>query len=125
MQLTILVCGGREYKDAAAEATVRRVLSLFTRGAGVHPYVTLVHGGADGADTLAHRFAVESMWKVIVVPVSRSEWDRWGPSAGHTRNRKMARDYHPDVVIAFPGGAGTAGMVGIAQEMGIPVLQVR
>ena len=36
----------------------------------------------------------------------------------------MADQGRPDVVIAFPGGRGTAMMIEIAQKRGIPVISV-
>ena len=41
------------------------------------------------------------------------------------RNREMLERGRPDLVIAFPGGPGTANMVKLAREAGIEVIKVR
>jgi hypothetical protein len=33
----------------------------------------------------------------------------------------MLKEGHPDLVVAFPGGKGTAGMIALARAAGIPV----
>lgn len=43
-------------------------------------------------------------------------------AAGHIRNKQML-DTGIDVVIAFPGGRGTANMVKIAKEANVQVWQ--
>ncbi len=54
----------------------------------------------------------------------KANWDYHGKRAGHLRNDWMIRYAMPDLVIAFPGGTGTAGMVKLAIEAGIPVHRV-
>jgi len=55
---------------------------------------------------------------------SPAEWDKFGRRAGPLRNEQMLREGKPDVVVAFPGGRGTAHMVRIAKEAGIDVLEI-
>ena len=81
----------------------------------------IIHGAAMGAD----RWAV--VWAARVnVPVKRfrANWDRYGKSAGPRRNQKMLDEGKPDLVIAFPGGSGTADMVDRARTAGIPVTEI-
>ena len=40
------------------------------------------------------------------------------------RNRRMLEEGRPDLVIAFPGGKGTANMVRIALQAGIQVREI-
>lgn len=54
-----------------------------------------------------------------------ADWRRDGKSAGYRRNRRMLSEGRPDLVIAFPGGPGTAHMVEIAEKAGVPVLRIR
>jgi ABC-type Fe3+-hydroxamate transport system substrate-binding protein len=49
---------------------------------------------------------------------------KYGPSAGPIRNGRML-EYKPDLVIAFPGGRGTANMVKQARKAGIAVVEPR
>lgn len=105
----IIVTGGRDYTD---EATVKRVLDA------VNP-ADIAQGGAGGADLLA------AMWAVVTgTPLVsyRADWESYGRSAGPIRNQEMLADFKPDLVVAFPGGRGTAHMVKIAHAAGVPIV---
>lgn len=104
----LLVCGGRHYADADR---VAEVLDRFQ-------IAELCHGAAPGADTLAGVYAAEHGIDCVDYP---ADWDRYGKAAGPIRNAEMLLDFGPDAVIAFPGGRGTAHMVGIARKAGVPV----
>jgi len=41
------------------------------------------------------------------------------------RNQKMLTSENPDVIIAFKGGNGTAHMIKIGKEAGVPVYEVK
>ena len=87
------------------------------------PVTALAHGCATGADTLADGWARS----VGIEPAEfRAEWRRYGRTlAGSVRNRKMLHVFKPHVLVAFPGGSGTADCVAAARELGIPVLDLR
>ena len=53
-----------------------------------------------------------------------ADWDTHGRGAGPIRNKQMLEEGKPDLVIAFPGGKGTANMIGQAKEAGIPVREI-
>lgn len=53
-----------------------------------------------------------------------ANWDAHGRAAGAIRNKQMLLEGKPDLVIAFPGGRGTADMVRRAQEAGVVVRYV-
>lgn len=55
-------------------------------------------------------------------PVARvpAHWDFYSNSAGPRRNGWML-ELQPDLVVAFPGQAGTRNMISQAQEKNIPV----
>lgn len=80
----------------------------------------LIHGAARGADALAWEWARFMDVPAIACP---ADWRAHGRAAGPIRNAKMLAEHKPDAVIAFPGGAGTAHMVKIAREAGLPVWQ--
>jgi hypothetical protein len=107
----VLVCGGRDFSDG------RLVLSVLSR---VRPGL-VIEGGARGADSLA-RWAAERLG----VPVREfpADWARFGRRAGVVRNEQMLVEGRPSVVVAFPGGRGTADMVRRALAAGVPVLLV-
>lgn len=53
----------------------------------------------------------------------RADWATYGDSAGPRRNQEMV-DSGLDLLIAFPGGMGTADMVRRAKAAGVPVEEV-
>lgn len=111
--MILLVTGGRNYDDAEAVDDVLDALHA------ARPIELLVTGGATGADRLAEAWARRSN---VAVSVHPADWKRHGRAAGPIRNRAMLRDCKPSMVIAFPGGKGTADMVRAAREYGCDVL---
>lgn len=105
----VLVCGGRDYADAARVAEVLSGLSI----------AVLIHGAAKGADTLAARWAADHAVAVEPYP---ADWARHSRGAGMVRNRQMLTEGRPDLVVAFPGGKGTANMVALARKAGVEVM---
>ena len=112
----VLVCGGRDFNDSALLYDALNYLHLR------HRIGVIVHGGARGADALAGRWA--NMTEKVLTAVYPAQWGAYGAAAGPTRNRQMLDEEHPDLVVAFAGGSGTANMVCQAIAAGIPVLQV-
>jgi hypothetical protein len=51
------------------------------------------------------------------------EWRRAGTPDGAMRNQRMIAEGAPDLVIAFPGGLGTADMVERAKAAGVEVVE--
>lgn len=113
--IRIIVCGGRGYSDSACLTDTLNQIHVCT------PISFLADGGARGADTLAHAWAT-----CREIPTQRffAEWDRYGNAAGPVRNAKMLAEVKPDLVVAFPGGRGTADMVAKARHANIDVRQV-
>lgn len=109
--MRVLVCGGRDYDDRA------RVYTVLDE---VNPE-WVIHGNARGADTLAADWARSRNRRVIACPAN---WARDGKRAGPIRNQNMLGQ-QPDLVIAFPGGRGTADMVQRARKAGIDVREIR
>lgn len=104
----VLTCGGRDY--ANYEAILRRLAKL--------PKGTIViHGGCRGADVLAENAAAALGLHTAEV---RARWDQYDRKAGHLRNRAML-NLKPELVIAFPGGKGTANCISQARLLGIEV----
>jgi hypothetical protein len=110
---TIIVCGGRTYNDAAKMAEVLSAIPNLTR---------IVHGARKGADMLADAWAKANGVDVTPVPADFAKHGRWG---GLIRNRRMLREFgRIDLVVAFPGGAGTAHMVEAAKYAHVTVREV-
>lgn len=109
----VIVCGARNYRDWDH---VQRVLDEVLVEDDI-----VVTGGAKGADYLANSYATLNDMELEVYP---ADWDNYGRGAGPIRNKYMAGLDDVRLVVAFPGGRGTASMVEIAEEYGIPVLEV-
>lgn len=115
--MRILITGSRDWTDGAA---IGRALRDAGRAAGVHPQaVTVVHGGARGADTIAGQVAREYGCTVEVHP---ADWAGKGAAAGPLRNAQMVA-LGADLCLAFPLGEspGTRGCMAMAARAGIPV----
>ena len=115
MSIRVLVCGGRDYTD---EDKVFEVLDTVHQGEFIS---TILHGAAKGADTLANRWALINKVYIESYP---ADWSL-GKKAGPIRNKQMLEDGEPDLVVAFPGGKGTANMVKLAQEAGVEVMEIK
>lgn len=101
--MRVLVCGGRDFVD---RKFLEEVLDDLNTRRG--PFEVVIHGGARGADTLAGLWAKRRGVPIELYP---ADWGRHGRSAGPVRNAEMLTRGRPDLIIAFPGGAGTADMV--------------
>lgn len=108
--LKAIVCGGRNWRGRAA---VWRVLSQ------IQPTSVIEGGCPTGADKYAREWARDHSVGLLTVP---AEWDKYGKAAGPLRNKRMLAEA-PDVVIAFPGGRGTADMVRQARAAGVRVIE--
>ena len=105
------MCGGRLYSDWA---TLDKML-------GQANPTCVITGGASGADNMAERWASEHS---IRLDVYRADWKTHGRAAGPIRNQRMLDHGKPDMVLAFPGGRGTADMVRRALAAGVQVCEV-
>jgi hypothetical protein len=111
--MRVIVTGGRDFADGA------KVFDALARVHAQQPITTLVHGGAKGADTLAAEWAAANS---VEQEVFKPDWARYGRGAGPVRNRDMAAA-GADLVVAFPGGSGTADMCRQAARAGIRVVK--
>lgn len=108
----VLVCGGRDYED---RATIFDALDKIHKHRGI---VMVISGMARGADSIAVEWARS---RDVPRMEFRADWDRYGKRAGYLRNQQMLAEGKPDVVVAFPGGRGTAMMIEISKKAGVPV----
>lgn len=116
MGLKVLVTGGRDYEDADG---VRQVLSQLHADKGID---LLVEGGACGVDFYASTWALKHG---VAKETYDADWARHGLKAGPIRNTEMLGKHAYDLVVAFPGGAGTSDMVRKAKARGLTVLEVQ
>lgn len=112
--MKVLVCGGREYQNRD------RVIQVLNDLNSRHGVSLLIHGDARGADRLAGNWAESAGVQEVRCPAN---WLYYGRRAGHRRNASMLL-LEPDLVVAFPGGKGTAMMVQLAKDNNIRVIDV-
>lgn len=117
--MRVLVCGGREFGIGKPD----QWLFMFRTLAAAHDkhyFTSLIEGGAPGADAGARTFAEQSSIPVVTY---YANWRAHGRRAGPIRNQRMIDEGKPDLVIAFPGGRGTADMVRRAKAAGLQVVE--
>lgn len=113
--MLVLICGDRNWTDDKA---IEREMIRH----GLDPKRDVImHGGANGADSIAGKVATKHGF---VVHVIRANWGLYGKAAGPVRNKWML-DRSPDLVLAFhpniKQSKGTKNMVKIAREKGVEV----
>ncbi len=113
--MRVLVCGGRTYQDRA------RVYAVLDKLHGEAGITYLCEGGARGADQLAREWAYK---EGLPQDTFEADWENQGSFAGPARNKRMLEEGKPDLVIAFPGGRGTADMVRKARRAGVEVVEI-
>jgi len=131
----ILITGSRKWHDiktisdalkevaATDRKAALRVEEYVTNGAPISTppdlsHITVVHGGADGADVLAGELASILGMSVEAHP---AQWDIYGRGAGPLRNQAMV-DKGADICLAFvvPHSKGTYDCIKRAKKAGIP-----
>ena len=111
----VLVCGGRHYADMMHVYRTLDVLHMERR------ITCVIQGGASGADMDAATWAVK---RGVRDETFNADWKQHGRAAGPIRNQRMLDEGKPDLVVAFPGGRGTADMVRRAKAAGVPVMEI-
>jgi len=127
--MRVLVCGGRNFTNRALlYSTLDAIATQYKLWAEPDAYgntlplgLVIISGGARGADRIAVDYAMVNWTGFKEFP---ADWKKYGKSAGHIRNRQMLVEGKPDLVVAFPGGRGTANMVAQARCANIPVIEV-
>lgn len=122
--MRVLVCGGRNF-DRSDALNWLNAFGVQDASEALGRYraklSAVIHGGASGADMAGAEWGKSERVPVIEY---KANWRKYGKLAGPIRNQRMATEGKPDVVIAFPGGRGTASMVAIAEANDIPVVRV-
>ncbi len=113
--MTVLVTGGRTYRNRARVAQVLDML-------GLGPDDLVVHGDAPGADHEARDWARSRGVPERGFP---ADWDRWGRPAGAIRNTDMLFVAEPAFTVAFPStGPGTLDMCEKCDRAGVFVWRI-
>lgn len=117
---TILICGGRDFADYhLLQQTINKI--RFGERGDRRIDIRIIHGGAKGADAFAAAYATATKTDCRSFP---ADWDQYGKGAGPIRNHLMLWEGNPDLVVAFPGGRGTANMVMQARHVGVEVVEI-
>ncbi|KZY50995.1 hypothetical protein A3734_06445 [Sulfitobacter sp. HI0054] len=116
--MRILVCGSRHCDEELSDLVWNRLQDIIP---GNEP-CTIIHGAAPGVDTQA--MIVADMLPNCKHLPFEAEWNKHGRAAGPIRNKRMLDEGKPDLVVAFPGGRGTANMVKQAKAGGFKVIEV-
>ena len=112
--MRVLIAGGRDFADREL------LFETLDRLHAERRITVVIHGAARWADTLADEWAKE---RGIDVNAKPPDWKRHGRAAGPIRNGEMLKN-RPDLVVAFPGGKGTANRVKQATNAGIEIVLV-
>lgn len=125
MDLVVVVTGGRDYTDRSA------VFGVLDELRELHAVRVVMHGACPvapgGADWIADDWTVARHVPCRAFPPD----PRHGYRRFATRNHRMVeaantlrvQSVRTPLVVAFPGGRGTAMTKGIATELGVPVWQ--
>ena len=132
----LVVCGGRTWGEVprlprkptpeSAAIAAQQTRAVYVALAEINratPIELLAQGGARGADRAAHTWAInarDNHGAKIRILIFGAWWSD-GPRAGPERNTRMLEVAKPDLVLAFPGGRGTADCVSQARALGIEV----
>lgn len=121
--IKVLVCGGRDFNDG------KLVFKTLDEIHAQRPIGLLIEGGAKGADERAHNWALARGVQPCQMKPCWGFYNEQYPGrknpAGPIRNSAMLYWLQPDLVVAFPGGPGTADMVRISRNANIEVLEVK
>ncbi len=102
--MKMAVIGSRTFNDYER---MKRILNLY-------PITTIISGHANGADTLAERYADE---RGLKKEIYKPDWDLFGKKAGFLRNTTIIEN--SDMVVAFWDGSskGTKDSLDKAQNL--------
>lgn len=120
--MRVCVTGGRTFMDTQWLWAGLDLLHELSGG-----ITEIIEGGCTGADVRAGEWSQRRLGKPATVVAA--EWERYSAGlkmgqknpAGIIRNSQLVR-MRPDVVLATPGGPGTANMVEQARKAGLRVV---
>ena len=122
--MRVLVCGGRNFGYVFKGGRQVMDYNIFNQAIDKVKEFSpsfIIQGGAKGGDEVGKETAL-----VLDIPQQQfdADWDTHGKAAGFIRNQRMLDEGKPDLVIAFPGGNGTADMVRKSRKAGVKVVEM-
>lgn len=108
--MKIIIAGSRDFSNYEL---LRDRLDYLLKNASDEDEITIISGGARGADQLGERYAKEKGYKIIKKPAN---WNKHGKSAGYKRNEEMAKI--ADACVCFWDGEsrGTKHMIDLSKK---------
>jgi hypothetical protein len=131
--MRVLVTGARDWQDYDRVVFGLSVaIEDLTNANPADKTITVVHGGARGADSMAGRYVEQTRdffaghGITIRAEVHKADWTKYGKGAGPIRNQEMI-DAGADICVAFrfEESRGTADCVNRARKAGIKVTEYR
>lgn len=133
--MKIAIIGSRTFKDYdLLQETMHNL--IYEQNDGSFDNVTIVSGGAKGADSLGKRYASDhnlgylefkAKWKDLSHPdavIREGAYGKYDAVAGHRRNTLIIEE--ADIVVAFHNGSkGTADSLRKARKMNKFVVEVK
>jgi len=115
----VVIAGGRTFNDLKRMTKVCD--HMLSEKSKTHS-IEIVSGTAKGADKLGEAYAYSRGYAVKRFP---ADWDGFGVSAGHIRNKQMAM--YTDAVIAFWDGRsrGARHMIYLAKAKELPLTVIK
>lgn len=117
--MRVLICGDRNWRD---ESSICGLIDIL---ADNYPDLVIIHGGANGADSIAGDIAEFREVKVLEF---KADWNKYGRAAGPIRNQQMLDEGKPNLIYAFhpdlKNSRGTLDMVKRARSANLPVTWV-
>lgn len=109
--MKLAIVGSRSFQDYAL--LIHSVTSFHP----INMLTLIVSGGAEGADSLAQRFAKEHGLPILI---HYPNWEKWGKTAGFSRNESIVKD--ADKILVFWDGQsrGTQDTISRAQRLKKP-----
>ncbi len=111
----VLIAGCRDFNDYKI---AKKCIDYYISNIREKYKITIISGGALGADSLGERYARENRFKIKrFLP----DWEKYGRSAGPRRNKLMVET--ADYVICFWDGKspGTRSTVNYTKSAGKPL----
>ena len=106
----VIIAGRRDFNDYTK---LCRVMDIVLQNRV--PAITVISGGARGADKLGEKYAMERGFGLIIM---KADWEKYKKSAGYIRNKEMLALAHGVVCFWNKISRGTKHMIDITKESG-------
>ena len=120
MNFKIIIAGSRTFTDYPLMHQCVKDFMAILKPVQNGRKVTIVSGGAKGADELGERLASQYQSAVDLL-VMKANWDRDGRGAGYARNERMSEIANACIVFCVDQSRGSTHMRNIAMQKNIPV----